>query len=185
MIEDVLAETKEKMAKAVTHTQDEFGGVRTGRANPQILHRIMVNYYGADTPLQQLASLSVPETRLLVVSPYDKSSIPAIEKAIRNSDLGLNPSNDGIVIRLAFPQLTEERRKEMIKLVRHRAEEGRVAVRNVRRHSIDELELYEDEGEITVDDLADGRKQVQALTDHYVHEIDSHLAKKEQELLEV
>src|SRR2546421_11406706 len=133
MIDDVLVETADKMAKAVSHTQAEFSAVRTGRATPALVEKLKVDYYGTDVPLQQLAGFNVPEARLLVIQPYDKNSLKAIEKAIQNSDLGINPSNDGQVIRLSFPQLTEERRKELAKVARHKAEEGRVAVRNLRR----------------------------------------------------
>jgi len=147
------------------------------------LHRVLVEYYGTPTHLQQLASFSVPEPRLLVVQPYDRSSINAIEKAIKSSDLGINPSNDGIVIRLAFPALTEERRKELIKMVKHMAEEGRVAVRNVRRHSKEDIEALH--GEVSDDDIRRGEKGLQELTDRFVHKIDDLLSSKETELMEV
>ncbi len=184
MIEDLLAEADQKMNQAIEHVQGEFATVRTGRANPGILHRIVVDYYGAPTPLQQLASFSVPEPRLLVVQPYDKNSIPAIEKALQtSSDLGLNPATDGNVIRLVFPPLTEERRKELIKVVRHMAEEGRVAVRNLRRHCRDDIEALK--GEISEDEIHRGEKELQDVTDRQVARIDELLAHKEQELLEV
>jgi ribosome recycling factor len=157
--------------------------VRTGRANPQLLHRIHVDYYGTSTPLQQIASFSVPEPRLLVVQPYDRNSINAIEKAIKASDLGLNPSNDGAVIRLSFPTPTEERRKELIRMVRHMAEEGRVAVRNVRRHSKEDIEALK--GEVSDDEIRRGEKELQDLTDRFVHRIDGLLVDKENELGEV
>lgn len=171
------------MDQAVTHTAGEFGNVRTGRANPSLLHRVIVDYYGAPTPLQQLAGFSVPEARLLVVSPYDKSAIGNIERAIRESDLGLNPSNDGTVIRLAFPALTEERRKDLIRMVRHIAEEGRVAIRNVRRHTKDDMESLV--GDVSEDDVRRGEKELQELTDKHVVRLDELLAHKEAELLEV
>src|ERR671929_75611 len=133
MISMVLDEARERMAKAVSHTRADFSGVRTGRAAPALVEKLSVDYYGTDVPLQQLAGFTVPEARMLVIAPYDKNSIKAIERAIQNSDLSINPSNDGQVIRLVFPQLTSERRKELVKVVRHKAEEGRVAVRNVRR----------------------------------------------------
>lgn len=183
MIDELLAEAQGKMDQAIAHTVDEFGTVRTGRANPSLLHRITVDYYGTQTPLQQIAGFSVPEARMLVVQPYDKSSIQAIEKAIMVADLGLNPSNDGNVIRLAFPQLTEERRKELIRMVRHLAEDGRVAIRNVRRHIKDDIEALE--GDVSEDDVRRAEKTLQEMTDAHVHKIDGMLAKKEEELLEV
>jgi ribosome recycling factor len=174
-----LAETK--MDQAVEHTAGEFGTVRTGRANPGLLNRIIVDYYGTSTPLQQLAGFSVPEARLLVIQPYDKTSVPAIERAIQEADLGLNPSNDGNVIRLAFPVLTEERRNDLIKVVRHIAEEGRVAIRNVRRHSKDHLESLD----VSEDDIRRAEKELQVLTDAHIDRIDQLLRHKEEELLEV
>lgn len=183
MIRDLLTEAEQKMEMAVDHVASEFGTVRTGRANPQLLHRITVPYYGSPTPLQQLASISVPEPRLLVVQPYDKSVINDIEKAIQQADLGLNPTNDGSVIRIAFPPLTEERRKDLIKLVRHMAEEGRVSVRNVRRAAKADMEHLH--GEISDDDIRRGEEELQKLTDRYVERIDGQLAHKEEELMEV
>ena len=183
MIDELLAEAQTKMDQAIAHTVGEFGTVRTGRANPGLLQRITVDYYGAPTPLQQIAGFSVPEARLLMVQPYDKSSITAIEKAIMKADLGLNPSNDGNVIRLVFPQLTEERRKELIRLVRHLAEEGRVAIRNVRRHIKDDIESLE--GDVSEDDVRRAEKTLQDMTDSHVGKIDELLHKKEEELLEV
>lgn len=183
MIEELLAEADEKMRAAIEHTQDEFATIRTGRANPGILHRIMVDYYGTPTPLQQIASFSVPEPRLLVVQPYDKTSIQSIEKSIQSSELGLNPSSDGSVIRLVFPPLTEERRKELIRVVRQMAEDGRVAIRNIRRHVKDDMEALE--GEVSQDDIYRGEKELQELTDRSVARIDDLLEHKERELLEV
>jgi ribosome recycling factor len=185
MIDDVLLETVDKMDKAVTHTQADFSAVRTGRATPALIEKLKVDYYGSDVPLQQIAGFSVPEARMLVVQPYDKNSIKAIERAIQHSDLGITPSNDGQVIRLVFPQLTAERRKELVKVVRHRAEEGRVAVRNVRRTARHQLESMEREAEISVDELDRAEKELQKLTDQHISEIDHMLARKEQELLEV
>jgi ribosome recycling factor len=185
MIDDVLLETVDKMDKAVTHTQSDFAAVRTGRATSALIEKLKVDYYGSEVPLQQIAGFSVPEARLLVVQPYDKSSIKAIERAIQNSDLGITPSNDGQVIRLVFPQLTEERRKELVKVVKHRAEEGRVAVRNVRRTARHHLEAMERDAEISVDELDRAEKELQKLTDQHIGEIDHMLARKEQELLEV
>ena len=183
MIRDLLDEAEAKMDAAVEHVQSEFGTVRTGRANPAILQRVMVDYYGTPTPLQQLASFSVPEARLLVVQPYDKGSIGAVEKAIQASELGLNPANDGNVIRLAFPPLTEERRKELIKVVRHMAEDGRIAVRNVRRHTKDDIESLE--GDVSEDDIRRAEDSLQEITDRHTARIDELLEHKEQELLEV
>jgi ribosome recycling factor len=183
VISDLLAEAEHKMEMAVDHVAGEFATVRTGRANPQLLQRITVDYYGTPTTLQQLATIAVPEPRLLVIQPFDKSTVNDIERAIQNSDLGLNPSNDGNVIRIAFPPLTEERRKELIRLVRHMAEEGRVAVRNVRRHIKSDMEALH--GEISDDDIRRGEDELQKLTDTYVEKIDSLLANKEAELLEV
>lgn len=183
MIDDLLAEARHKMELALDHVVSEFGTVRTGRANPQLLHRIHVDYYGTPTPLQQLAGLSVPEPRLLVLQPYDKGTVALIERALRESDLGLNPSNDGTVIRLHFPPLTEERRKELIKLVRHMAEEGRVAVRGVRRNTKTDIEALH--GDISDDDIRRGEKELQEVTDALVARIDEALERKEAELLEV
>jgi ribosome recycling factor len=183
--DDVLAETRDKMAKARDHLQGEFGSIRTGRASPIFVEKLKVDYYGSEVPLQQLAGFSVPEPRLLVISPYDKGSIKAIEKAIQASDLGITPSNDGAVIRLAFPQLTAERRKEMVKIVKHRAEEARVAVRNLRRSARHDLEAFQKEGELSEDDLDRAEKELEKLTHEYVAEIDNLAAHKEQEMLEV
>src|SRR5438477_7590164 len=152
------------MAKAVGHTQAEFASVRTGRATPALVEKLKVDYYGSEVPLQQLAGFNVPEARLLVISPYDKNSLKAIEKAIQNSDLGINPSNDGAVIRLAFPQLTEERRKELVKVVKHKAEEGRIAVRNTRRAARKDLESLEHHGDIGGDELEPAEKDPHQVT---------------------
>jgi ribosome recycling factor len=183
VIKELLEEAELKMDQAVEHTAGEFGGVRTGRANPGLLHRVTVDYYGTQTPLQQIAGFSVPEARMLIVSPYDKTSIGAIERAIQEADLGLNPSNDGNIIRLAFPPLTEERRKELIRMVRHLAEEGRIAIRNVRRHTKDSVEALE--GDVSEDDIRRGEKELQDLTDRHVARVDELLEHKEAELLEV
>jgi ribosome recycling factor len=180
----VLSDSREKMAKAVAHTRHEFSGVRTGRASPGLIENLRIDYYGSDTPLKQLAGFNVPEARMLVVTPYDKSSMAAIEKAIQNSDLGINPSNDGIVIRLSFPQLTTERRKELVKVVHHKAEEGRVQVRNVRRSARKDLESLEKDGDISSDELERGEKDLEKVTHDFVAEIDRMLQHKEQELLE-
>jgi ribosome recycling factor len=183
--EETLLEAIEKMEKAVEHTTAQFGTVRTGRASPVFVEKLMVNYYGADVPLQQLAGFSVPEARLLVVKPHDRSAMSAIERAIRDSDLGINPSNDGQVIRLAFPVLTEERRREYVKVVKHMAEEGRVAVRNLRRDARKHLEHSQKDGEISSDELERAEKELEKITHEHVEEIDKALARKEHELLEV
>ena len=183
VISDLLTEAEHKMDQATEHVASEFSTVRTGRANPQLLHRITVEYYGSPTPLVQLASISVPEPRMLVVQPFDKTTVSGIEKALQASDLGLNPSNDGHVIRISFPPLTEERRRDLIKLVRNMAEEGRVAVRNIRRHAKTDMESLH--GEISDDDIRRGEDVLQKLTDQYVEKIDRQLTHKEEELLEV
>jgi ribosome recycling factor len=185
VIDEVMGECRDKMKKAVAHLQEEFGSIRTGRATPALVEKLRVDYYGSEVPLQQLAGFSVPEPRLLVIQPYDKGSIKAIEKAIMQSDLGINPGNDGVVIRLAFPPLTAERRKEMVKVVKHRAEEARVAVRNIRRQARHDLEGFEKDGELSEDDLDRSEKDLEKVTHEYVAEIDKMLAHKEQELLEV
>ncbi len=181
MIDALLQEADHKMDQAVTHASQEFGTIRTGRANPGLLNRITVDYYGTETPLQQIAGFTVPEARLLVVQPYDKSVIGDIERAIQESDLGLNPSSDGNVIRLAFPTLTEERRMELIKVVRGLAEDGRVAIRNVRRHSKDSIESED----VSQDDIHRAEKSLQEMTDRHVAKLDALLEAKEEELLEV
>lgn len=184
-VESALAEATQKMKGAVSVTRDEMAGVRTGRASPAFLQRLTFEYYGTQMLLNQMASFSVPEPRLLVIQPFDKGAIGAIERAIQASDLGITPSNDGNVIRLAFPPLTEERRKELVKLIHHRAEEGKVAVRNVRRHSKEELERLEREHLISEDELRRAEKELQKLTDQHVAEIEEILSHKEKELMEV
>ena len=178
-------EAKDKMHKAVLHMQEEFAGIRTGRATPAIVEKLRVDYYGSEVPLQQLASFSVPEPRVLVISAYDKSAIKAIEKAIQASDVGVTPSNDGALIRLTFPELTADRRKQLVKVVKARAEDGRVAVRNVRRHVRQELEHLEKDGEISRDDLDRIEKDLEKLTHDVIAEIDTMSGHKEKELLEV
>jgi ribosome recycling factor len=184
-VETALAEASEKMDKAIGVLKDELGGIRTGRATPALLSRIVVDYYGTMVPIQQLASFSVPEPRTLMISPFDKNAISAMEKAIMASDLGITPGNDGAVIRLSFPPLTEERRKELIKLVHHRGEEARVAVRNIRRHSKDELERLEREGGISEDDLVRSEKELQKLTDKHIASVDEVVSHKDTELKEI
>ncbi len=184
-IESAMHDATDKMTKAIAVLREELGGVRTGRATPALLSRMTVDYYGTQVPIQQLASFSVPEPRTLVITPFDKNAISPMEKAIMSSDLGITPSNDGNVIRLSFPPLTEERRKDLIKVVHHRAEEGRVSVRNIRRHSKEELEKLERDGGISEDDLIRAERELQKLTDKHVAEIDEVLAHKEQELKEI
>jgi ribosome recycling factor len=185
VVDAQIEEASKKMKGAVAATQEEFGHIRTGRASPHLLDRIHIDYYGAQTPLNQIAGISVPEARMMVISPYDKSSLSAIEKAIQQSDLGVNPNNDGSIIRLNFPPLTEERRKVLIKQVKERAEDGKIAVRNVRRHVKDEMERMKKDGDISEDELKRSEKELQKLTDHYVDEIDVMFSHKEKELLEV
>jgi ribosome recycling factor len=184
-IETAAKDATHKMEQAVAHLKDDLAGIRTGRAAPAVINRVTVEYYGTPVPLNQLAGVSVPEPRLLQIQPFDKSAISAIERAIMQSDLGITPSNDGNVIRLAFPPLTEERRKELVKQVHHRAEDARVAVRNVRRHAKEEMEKLEHDGAISQDDLIRAEKELQKLTDRFVTEVDEIQGHKEQELMEV
>jgi ribosome recycling factor len=185
MITLILDEARDKMAKAVTHARVEFAGIRTGRAAPALVEKVTVDYYGTDVPMQQLAGFTVPEARTLVISPYDKGALGAIEKAIQHSDLGLNPSNDGQVIRLSFPPLTEERRKELVKVVKHMAEDGRVSVRNLRRAARHDLEALEKDGDISADDLTRAEKELDKITHASEADIDGALEHKEHELLEI
>jgi ribosome recycling factor len=184
-VEDTLREAELKMRGAASVCQDELASIRTGRANPKLLDRLIVDYYGTQVALRDLASFSVPEPRLLVIQPYDRNAMAAMEKAILSSDLGLTPSNDGNVIRLSFPPLTEERRKDLIKLAHDRAEEGRVSVRNVRRHAKETMERLERDHTISEDDLRRSEKELQRLTDQYTSEVDELLDHKEKELREV
>jgi ribosome recycling factor len=185
VIDDSLLEAIEKMDKAVGHVQSQFTTVRTGRASPALVEKLMVSYYGSDVPLQQLAGFQVPEARMLVVKPHDRGALGAIEKAIRDSDLGISPTNDGTVIRLNFPALTEERRRDYVKLVKNMAEDGRVAVRNVRRDVRKSLEAAEKGGEISADELERAEKELDKITHDHVEKIDQAVNKKEQELLDV
>jgi ribosome recycling factor len=185
MIEELLQDARERMSKSVESTRHEFGSVRTGRATPALLDRIMVDYYGAATPLRQLATIGAPEARLLSIQPYDKSSIKAIERSILESDVGLTPNNDGNLIRLAIPELTEERRKQLVKVVRGIAEEGRIAIRNIRRDVMHDLRELRDAGEAGSDDEHRAEETLQKLTDEKVHELDALLKGKEEEILEV
>jgi ribosome recycling factor len=185
VIDETLLEAEEKMEKAVTVAKDDFASIRTGRAHPAMFNKIVVDYYGTFTPVTQLASFQVPEARMAVVSPYDKSSLAAIEKAIRDSDLGVNPTNDGTIIRVNFPQLTEERRRDYIKVAKHKAEDARVSIRNVRRHAKEELERLSKDGEAGEDDVRRAEKELEDVTHRYVAQIDELLKHKEAELLEV
>ena len=185
LTDELLADARERMAKSVESTTAQFGTVRTGRANPQVLDRVMVDYYGAQTPLKQLATISAPEARLITVTPYDQSAMKMIEKAIRDSDLGLNPSNDGKIMRLSVPELTEDRRRELVKVARGIAEEGRVGIRNVRRDVKHDLRELKSEGEVGADDEKRGETELQKLTDEKVAELDGVLKAKEAEILEV
>ncbi len=180
-----LLEAEEKMEKAVRVARDDFSAVRTGRPTPAMFSKIMVDYYGTPTPVQQLASFSVPEARMVLVSPYDKSSMPAVEKAIRDSDLGVNPSNDGNIIRCVFPDLSEQRRRDLVKVVRSKAEDARVSIRSVRRHSMDSLNKMMKDGDAGEDDVRRAEKELEATTHRFVAQIDDLLKHKESELLEV
>jgi ribosome recycling factor len=183
--EETLLETIEKMEKAVEHVQSLFATVRTGRAAPALVEKLNVDYYGSSVPLQQLAAIQVPEARQLLVRPHDRNSLGAIEKAIRDSDLGVSPSNDGVVIRLNFPPLTEERRRDYVKVVKHMAEDGRIAVRNVRRDARKAMESAEKVGVISADELERAEKELEKITHEHVDRIDGALGRKEHELLEV
>jgi ribosome recycling factor len=180
-----IKEAEDKMSKAVHACREELAVIRTGRASPKLVEHLQVDYYGSKVPLNQIAGISVPEARQLLITPYDRNALSPIEKAINASELGINPSNDGTIIRLSFPPLTQDRRKELIKVARERAEEGKVAVRNIRRHIKDEMEHLERDGQMTEDDLRREEKDLQRVTDHNVAEIDEVLAAKERELLEV
>ncbi|MGL4607815.1 MAG: ribosome recycling factor [Eubacteriaceae bacterium] len=185
MLNEIKEKANVKMDKALNNLNESLAGLRAGRANPKILDRVLVDYYGVPTALNQLANISTPEPRMIIVSPYDATAIPAIEKGILKSDLGFNPSNDGKMIRLVIPQLTEERRKELVKLVKKYGEECKVAIRNIRRHAIQELKDSQKEGLITEDDLKQGEKEIQKVTDDEVKNIDLTLKEKEEEILEV
>jgi ribosome recycling factor len=185
LIDELLGDARNRMTKSVESTRHEFGSVRTGRASPALLDRIQVDYYGALTPLKQLATVSAPEARMLTIQPYDKSSIKAIERAILESDIGLTPSNDGALIRLVVPELTEERRRQLVKVVRHIAEEGRVAIRNVRRDVMHDLRELKEAGETGQDDEHRAEQELQKVTDARISELDELLKVKEEEILEV
>jgi ribosome recycling factor len=185
VIDDTLLEAEEKMEKAVAVAKDDFAGIRTGRAHPSMFNKITAEYYGTQTPVNQLASFHMPEPRMVIVQPFDKSSLGSIEKAIRNSDLGVNPSNDGSIIRVIFPELSEERRREFIKVARHKAEDSRVSIRNIRRHAKDSLDKLVKGGEAGEDDGHRAERELDELTHTYVTQVDEMLKHKEAELLEV
>ena len=185
MIDEILFGAEEKMDKAVAVAREDLGTVRTGRAHPAMFSKITAEYYGTQTPVIQLASFHIPEPRMMVIQPFDKSSLGSIEKAIRNSDLGVNPSNDGAIIRVIFPELSEERRREYIKIARHKAEEGRVAIRNIRRNTKDSLDTLIKSGEAGEDEVRRSERELDELTHTYVGQVDELLKNKEAELLEV
>ena len=185
VISQTLSEAEQKMSKAVDVTREDFAAIRTGRAHPQMFQKLTADYYGSPTPLQQLASFTVPEARVIIISPYDHGAMGAIERAIRDSDLGVNPTDDGRTIRVVLPELTEERRKDYIKLARGKAEEGRVSVRNIRRNAKQQLDKLEKDGEVGKDDVTGAEKRLDGLTKKYVDSIDDLLKHKEAELIEV
>jgi ribosome recycling factor len=185
VIDETLFDAEEKMEKAVEVAKDDLASVRTGRASPAMFSKVVVDYYGAYTPLNQLASVSVPEARMAVIKPYDASQLKAMEKAIRDSDLGLNPSNDGQIIRCIIPQLSEERRREMVKVARSKGEDARVTIRSLRRKAMDELHRIVKEGEAGEDEVTRAEKELQGVTDKYVHQVDELVKHKESELLEL
>ena len=185
MIDDTLLDAEEKMDKAVAVAKEDFSGIRTGRATSAMFNKIVVDYYGAMTPVNQLASLQVPEPRMAIISPYDKSSLGIIERAIRDSDLGVNPTNDGNIIRIVFPQLSEDRRREFIKVARHKAEDAKIAIRNIRRNAKVELDRMVKEGDTGEDDVTRAEKELEKTTSQYVASVDELLKHKEAELLEV
>src|SRR6476619_4644627 len=184
-VDQFIQDAQNRMDASVEHTKTEFNTVRTGRASAALLDRVQIDYYGQETPLKQLATINVPEPRLLTIQPFDPSSVKAVEKSIMESDLGLTPSNDGKIVRLPIPQLTEERRKELVKIVRHLAEEGRIAVRNVRRDVMQHLKELVDSGQVGADEEHRAEERVQKLTDDHTHKIDELLKRKEEEILEV
>ncbi len=185
MVDEILEDAEGRMNKTIEHLIGDFAGMRAGRANPAMVDKIMVNYYGAPTPINQLANINVPEARLLIINPWDKSSIAEIEKAIMKSDLGINPNNDGNVIRLNIPQLTEERRKDLVKVVKKRAEEGKVAIRNIRREANDMIKASEKDKLISEDASKKGLDDIQKVTDKCIKDIDQILQQKEKEIMEV
>ena len=182
---DILDATRERMNKTISVLQQELNGLRAGRANPQVLDRVMVDYYGTPTPINQLGNISTPEPRMLVIAVWDQKAIPAVEKAIQKSDVGINPSNDGKVIRLVFPELTEERRKELVKVVRKKGEESKVAIRSIRRDANEQIKKQQKDNELTEDDLKRLEEKIQKLTDELIREIDTIVSAKEKDILSV
>ena len=185
MLNEIYSEAEERMQKTIETLKKDFASIRAGRANPAILDKIKVDYYGVPTPINQMANISVPEPRLLMIQPWDKSSMSDIERAILKSDLGLNPNNDGSVIRISIPQLTEERRKELVKMSKKKAEDFRVEIRNARRDANDQTKMFEKDGEISEDDARKGTEKIQDLTDNYIEKINKLLESKEAEIMEV
>jgi ribosome recycling factor len=185
VIDEILFEAEEKMEKAVHVAREDLSGLRTGRANASAFARLVVDYYGAPTPIPQMATVNVPEARMAVIKPYDASQLNAIEKSIRDSDLGVNPTNDGMIIRVVFPQLTEERRRELVKVAKHKGEEARVSIRSIRRHAKDALDKLVKDGESGEDEVHRAEGELQKLTDSYTHRVDEAVKAKESELLEV
>ncbi|CBH47890.1 ribosome recycling factor [Rhodococcus hoagii] len=185
MIDEALFEAEEKMEKAITVAKDDLGSIRTGRANPGMFNRVVVEYYGSMTPITQLASINVPEPRMVIIKPYEASQLGPIENAIRNSDLGVNPSNDGSIIRISVPQLTEERRREFVKQAKSKGEDAKVAIRNVRRKTMDELSRIQKDGEAGEDEVGRAEKELDKTTSRYVSQIDELVKHKEAELMEV
>lgn len=185
MSSDIIKESENNMKKTIEVVKKEFASMRAGRATPALLDKVMVNYYGTPTPVNQLANISVPEARLLLIQPWDKSSLPELEKAILKSDLGITPASDGTVIRLAIPQLTQERRADLMKVIKKKAEEGRVAIRNIRRDTNEQIKASQKNGKISEDELKRSQDEIQKLTDKYIKEIDNTLSTKEQEIMQV
>lgn len=184
-MKEVISKCESKMNKSIDALANEFASVRAGRANPAILDRVLVDYYGAPTPINQMAAVSVSEARVLVIQPWDKSTLKTIEKAIQASDIGINPTNDGNVLRLTFPQLTEERRKELVKDIKKMGEESKVGIRNIRRDAMEKLKALKKDSSITEDDQKDGEKKIQDITDKFVKKVDSLVAEKEKEVLSI
>ncbi len=185
MINDLIRETEARMQKTLENMEDDFRGIRTGRASPALVEKVSVDYYGAPTPLKQLAVISAPEPQLLVIRPYDVTSISTIEKGILQADLGLNPSNDGRVIRIPIPRLTEERRRELVKVIKRRVEEAKVALRNIRRDALEDMRSFESEKLISEDELKRGQDELQKITDRYSEKIDTAGERKEHEIMEI
>ncbi len=185
MISETLTEADAKMKKAVEVTREDFAAIRTGRANPSMFHKLTAEYYGTQTPLQQLATFTAPEARVIIIAPFDMTALPAIERSIRDSDLGVNPTDDGKTIRVVLPELTEERRKEYIKMAKTKAEDGKIAIRNIRRHAKQTLDKLEKDGEVGKDDVTGAEKRLDSTTKKHTDEIDDLLKHKEAELLEV